>query len=143
MKKLLLAMGLVGTLLWGGIYTQKLTNCLIDNTTSKDLKVLKKWIFFAFAQDEELKPYVRVTQSDIERVNRQVGDFFNRLLLEDCRRELKMAVHVEGPGAVRTAFQYLGRMAGMAVFNSPGVKRFLKGYTKYIDEKRLEEVIGE
>jgi hypothetical protein len=107
------------------------------------MSTLKRWIFFGFAQDPELKRYTRITLTDLDKANREVGSFFNRLLLVDCRREFQIAVRKEGFKALRVAFQYLGSRAGQEVFHSPYLQQYLNGIEKYLDKKRLEKVLEE
>jgi hypothetical protein len=141
MKKLLLSIGVMVTFAVGGEYADKLTKCLIYNTTTQDLRVLKKWIFFGFAQDPDLAKYTRITLKDLDQANREVATFFNRLLLKDCREEFRNAIKHEGTSALRIAFQYLGTRAGQEVFHSPYVQQYLKGFGEYLDEKKLEKVL--
>jgi len=127
--------------LYAGIYTNNLVNCMINHTTPNDVKMLKKWIFFAFAQDKDLSKYAKITPKEKEEAQRQMGRYVTRLLAEDCKKELKKAVELEGTKSIPIAFEYLGRMAAGSLAQSPQAREFLQGFIKYTDMKKIDSII--
>jgi len=140
MKKLFLVF-IAAMALNAGIYTQDLIKCMVNNTSPNDVKTLKTWIFFGFAQDKDLSKYARISDAQKEAVNKKMGEFVTRLLTQNCPNELKQAVKYEGNGAIQQSFEYLGRIAGASIMSSPQAREFLTGFSKYIDEKKLNEVL--
>ena len=140
MKKLILFVTLIITLN-AGVYTQKLVQCMVKNSTPQDIKTLKTWMFFAFAQDPDLSKYAKITPGEKVAVNKKMGAYVTKLLTEKCPSELKNAVKYDGPQSIPVAFEYLGRVAGAAITSSPEVKKFFMEFSQYVDMKKLNSLI--
>jgi len=140
MKKILITLGTILTL-YGGVYTQDLIKCMVKKTSPNDIKTLKTWMFFGFAQDKDLSQYAKITQAQKEAINKKMANFVTRLLTKECPKELKQAVKYEGNRAISESFEYLGRIAGASIMNSTEAKKFLLGFTKYLDEEKLNKVL--
>jgi len=124
-----------------GIYTNQLIQCMVKHSSPQDIKTLKTWMFFAFAQDPDLKKYAKITPSQIEFINKKMGHYVTRLLTKDCKKEFKNAVKYEGNLAISQSFEYLGRVAGAAITGTPEVREFFQQFSKYIDTKKLNALM--
>jgi len=140
MKKIILPLILTAALN-AGVYTQDLIKCMVQNSTPQDIQTLKKWIFIAFAQDEEFSKYVNIPQKDKIEINKKMGEYVTRLLTQKCPKELKYAVKYEGAQAISSAFKYLGSIAGSSLTSSEGFKNFSNQFINYVDKNRLNSVI--
>ncbi len=139
MKKIFIFTILIITLN-AGIYTNKLAECMVTNSTKQDIKMLKTWMFFAFAQDPDLKPYNNISSSQKEAINKKMGAYVTALLTEKCKNELKKAVKFEGLQSISKSFEYLGKIAGIAITSTPPVKIFFKEFGKYLDMKKFNSI---
>ncbi|AZV47141.1 hypothetical protein C3L23_07595 [Nautilia sp. PV-1] len=140
MKKFIFTI-ILGVSLNAGVYTNQLIKCMVKNTTPQNITTLKKWMFFAFAQDSDLKKYAKISLKDKKEVNKEMGKYVTKLLTDKCAAELKNAVKYEGAKSISIAFEYLGRIAGSAITSSPDVKLFFSDLTKYVDMKKLDKIL--
>lgn len=77
MKRFLAAMALLCTTpAMAGIYTDDLSRCLVDKTSTEDKSVLVQWIFVAMAQHPSVVPLTKITPADVDRDNKAAGELF-------------------------------------------------------------------
>ena len=122
-------------------YTNDLIRCMIKNTNDNDIKILKTWIFFAYAQDSDLKQYTKIPKSKVNEVNKKMGHYVTQIFTDKCKREFKAAIKHDGKSVIPTAFGYIGKIAGSAISSSSEVKKFLSQFVKYIDTKKIQKAI--
>ncbi len=139
MKKFLAVIAAAITLN-AGVYTNQLIQCMVNHSSQNDIKVLKTWMFFAFAQDPDLAKYATISKSQKIQINKAMGRYVTRLLTVDCKNEFKNAVKYEGNQAISQSFEYLGRVAGAAITSTPEVRAYFKEFAKYVDTKKLDEL---
>lgn len=74
---------------------------------------------------------------DAERVatNRNVGQLFNRLMLQDCRAETRAAWLVDGQGAIDAAFGNFGERAMVDIMGQPDVNAAVAEMASYVDSE--------
>jgi hypothetical protein len=123
--------------------TDSFANCLADNTTGKERKLLARWIFTAMAAHPEIKDLANVTPQASDEVSRELGALVTRLLAESCKEETK-AVAAKGNAAVamRTAFENLGRLAMAEIMSNPDVSAAIGKFEPYMDKAKLQAALS-
>jgi len=124
-----------------GVYTDDLSRCLVDKSSTADKSVLVQWIFVAMAQHPSVVSLTKISTDDKEKHNRQAGELFMRLLTDTCADESKKALKNEGALAIQTAFQVLGQAAAREIFSDPSVAEMMSGLDKYVDKEKLETLV--
>lgn len=125
-----------------GIYTDDLSRCLIEKSTSEDKIKLVKWMFTAMALHPAVQGLSSVSAQDREAANKAMAELMVDLLTVKCVDQAKKAVQYEGPVAIQTSFQLFGQIAGKELFSNPNVAAGLSGLEKYIDEKTMQQRLG-
>lgn len=65
-----------------------------------------------------------------------------RLLTVNCEKQTKEVTALEGSAGMFTAFKSLGEVAMRELMSNPDVTASVGGYAKYLDQKKLESVLG-
>jgi hypothetical protein len=123
-----------------GIYTDDLSRCLVEKTTTEDKTTLVQWIFVAMAQHPSVSSLTKITPADVDRNNKAAGALMMRLLTESCVEASKKAVKYEGGAAFETSFSVLGQAAAGELFAHPDVLKIMGGLEKYLDKDKLGEL---
>lgn len=118
----------------------EISKCLSDSTTGKDRKVLARWIFSGMAQHPEISGMSNITQSDREELDKTAGQLYNRLLTQDCRSQVRVAIKSNDQAAITSAFGHLGRLAMQELTSNPNVTKAFAGVAKYVDQTKLMEM---
>ncbi len=87
------------------MYTDDLSKCLVQSTTSDDRALLVKWMFSAASAHPAVKTISAVTPEQTEDINRQTGQLFTNLLADACMQKTKQATINEGQTAIRDSYQ--------------------------------------
>lgn len=124
-----------------GVYTDDLSRCLVEKSSSDDKSLLVKWIFVAMAQHPSVSSMTKITADDVESNNKAAGGLFMKLLTDTCVEESKKALKFEGQVALQQAFQVLGQVAGRDLMSAPEVATMMAGLSKHVDEKKLEALM--
>jgi len=128
-----------------GIYSDQLGSCLTTKASTDDQTLLMKWMFSAMALHPAIQSMGTVTISAEQQAqtDKAMGEMFVRLLATDCRTESVAAIKNEGPGALASAFQTLGQIAGAGLMTAPEVAAGMSGVETHIDTQKLEELAQE
>jgi hypothetical protein len=121
-----------------GVYTDDLSRCLVEKTSTEDKTALVQWIFVAMAQHPSVSSLTRITSEDVDRHNKAAGALFMRLLTESCVDASRKAVKYEGGAALQVSFQVLGQAAAGELFAHPDVTKVMSGLEKHLDKDKLE-----
>lgn len=121
-----------------GQYGDSLSKCLVRSAGDADKRVLTRWIFATMALHDDVRPLANISDRDREEIDRQLAKVFERLITEDCRAETVAAMKYEGVQAFQNSFGALGEVAMTSLMESPKVGAGMEGFTKFIDEKKLE-----
>lgn len=124
-----------------GIYTDQLSQCLVESTTVEDRNKLVTWMFVAISSHPAVQHIATVKDEDRERANASMGQLMMQLMTESCGEHTKKAIKYEGNAAVEAAFSVLGQVAGREIFASPQVAASLSGLEKHVDAKKLEALL--
>ncbi len=127
---------------FAGPYTDDLSKCILESTTTDDRTALVKWMFVAFALHPAVKPLASVSKQQVEEANKQTAALVMKLLTESCTQQAQLAIKYEGQTAIRTSFQMLGQVAAKELFADPDVAAGLTGLEKYFDKNKLETSLG-
>lgn len=146
-KKALIAMLAVASLFGSvpaiaGPYSDDLSKCLVRSTGDAEKRTLVKWIFAAVALHPEVADISSVTPAQRTEMTRDTAKIFEKLLTNSCRAEVQQAVQYEGPQTIGSSFQVLGQVAARELFSNPSVAANMADLGKYIDQKRIAEVMG-
>jgi len=139
----LAGVGLLGALpAAAGPYSDDLSKCLVRSTGDAEKRALVKWIFAAVALHPEVADIASVTPAQRTEMTRNTARIFEKLLTESCRTEVQQAVQYEGSQTIGTSFQVLGQVAARELFSNPAVAANMADLGKYIDQKRINDVMG-
>jgi hypothetical protein len=121
-----------------GPYTDDLSRCLVEKSSTEDKTSLLQWIFVAMAQHPSVSAFTKITPDDVEKHNKAAGALFMRLLTETCNDNSKKAIKYEGAASIQLSFQVLGQAAAGELFTHPDVSKMMSGLEKYLDKAKLE-----
>lgn len=113
---------------------------MTDSLNGKERKELAKWIFLAMSSHDTIKPYSKITQSDIDESNKYMASLVTRLMTEDCPKQVKEAYKISGAKAIENAFGIVGEVAMQELMNDPKVGAAFDEYGKYIDEQKFNSI---
>lgn len=125
-----------------GMYTDDLSRCLVDSTTSADKLTLVKWMFAAMARHPAVKTLASVSDAQMDSANKETATLFMKLVTNTCRAQTQKAVKYEGQAALQSSFQVFGQVAAAELFQNQDVAEGMSGLSKYFDEKKLQDVVG-
>lgn len=118
-----------------------LSRCLAENTTGKERKQMAKWVWVGMSAHSEIKDLAAMPPDMRTSTDQAMGALVTRLLADNCAAEARTAVRMEGPDAMRSSFGILGRIAMQELMSEPAVSKSFEGFTRYIDDKRLEQAL--
>lgn len=126
-----------------GPASDSLGTCMIESLGSKDKKQLGQWIFFAMATHPDTKEYSRVPAEVQKNANEYIGKLVTQLLSENCAEKVKIAAKEEGPEAIKTAFELVGKIAIQELMSNKEVAASIADYAKFVDNEKLGSVLRE
>jgi len=124
-----------------GPFNDKLAICLVKSTTEADKTVLMRWIFSAMASHPNVKDLGKVSKAQGDKSNKDVAALFLSLLSDRCAAETKDAVGYEGPGAISSSFEVLGKVAMQGLMADPGVAAYLAGIDANLDPQVMKKLL--
>lgn len=125
---------------YAGVYTNELSKCLIDSTSTRDKMVLVKWIFSALSIHPVIKPMTSISKIQSEKINKNLANLFTRLFTESCDTEIKKALKYDGEVAIQESFELLGKIAVQELFSNSKVEKELSSLIKYFDKKKFKHL---
>ena len=124
-----------------GEATDRLSVCLVENTSSQDEINLIRWIVVAYGSDPEVSHLAQSSVLLETEVDIEVAKLFERLLSEDCSTETKTAIIIGGDAAIETAFSILGKVAAKSLTQDAQVSQRLEGFVRYIDFSSIQSLL--
>ena len=82
-----------------------------------------------------------ISSDQRDEINKNAAALLQKLITVTCRTEVQKAVKYEGPQTIQQAFQVFGQVAGRELMTSPRVAEGMVGLEKYIDEKKMKDVM--
>ncbi len=125
---------------FAGVYADKLSECLVDSTTTQDRITLVKWMFSAMSLHPAVRSISMVSPAQLDSANKNIAELFMRLLTKSCKDETKKALKYEGRSTIQNSFRILGQVAGRELFSNPKVLKGISGIQKYIDANKLKSL---
>ena len=125
-----------------GVYTDDLSRCLVESSTSSDKLTLVKWIFTAISLHPAVKSIATVSAKQIDNSNKEAADIFVKLVTETCKDQTVKAIKYEGEIAIQTSFGVLGQVAMMELLSNPEVAAGMAGLQKYMDAEKIKSALG-
>jgi hypothetical protein len=126
-----------------GIYTDEMSKCLVARSSDADKELLVQWMFALMSTNPSVAAMSKVTAADRDSYDRRAAGVFQRLLLQDCRKETVAAIKYEGTGAIRSSFSVLGQVAMANLMGNPATVQELAGFAKYADASKFAELANE
>ncbi|MGB0721641.1 MAG: hypothetical protein ACPGU7_04515 [Gammaproteobacteria bacterium] len=130
------------SLSYGGLYSDDLSRCLVESSTSSDKVKLIKWMFTSMALHPDVEYLANVTEAQRDEANKAAADLFVTLMTETCLDEARKAIKYEGMLAIKQGFEVFGQVAGKELFSNPSVARGLSGLEKHLDSEAFESKLG-
>ncbi len=151
MKKLITTLGLafvmalplVATAADAGPSTEALAQCLVRSTTAEDHNVLERWIFAMVTRHPSVANMTSISDAQRAEINGKAGALFTRLLTDNCAVEVRQAYKDEGEAAIESAFSALGSTAMEDIMSDPSVQAAGSDIQPYVDNKKLQAVLGQ
>ncbi|GGA39801.1 hypothetical protein [Dyella nitratireducens] len=125
-----------------GPSSDALTACLVGKSTMDDHVVLVQWLFAAMSKHPAIASMAMVSDDKVDAANARMAEVFMRLMTVTCKNEAKAAYKNEGSFAFSQAFQALGQEAGKEIFMDPNVMKDMATMSKYVDNKKLADLMG-
>jgi len=125
-----------------GPYGDALAKCLVSATTPAEKTTLVRWMFAMVTLHPDVADISGVTPEQRTALSKEVGQLFERLLTQSCAKEAREAIRYEGTTALETSFAVLGQVAARELFAHPKVSEGMSEFTKYIDEKKIEDLVA-
>ena len=91
----------------------------------------------AMAKHPGIKDLSNVTPDALEDTSMRVGALYTRLMTESCAKQTKAAVQNEGEGALRAAYEVLGKLGMQELIVNPQVTGVFTGTSKYVDAAKI------
>ena len=122
--------------------TDGLSICLANNTSGKDRKDLARWVFVAMSTHPEIRSLSSASATVRDETDKTMAALVTRLLTVNCEKETQVVAANEGSAGIFTAFKSLGEVAMHELMGNPDVTASVGRYVKYLDQKKLESVLG-
>jgi hypothetical protein len=120
-----------------GPYTEKLSECLVNKTTTADKNVLMNWMFAAMALNPSVAKYTVISDANREKINVDMATLVEVLITESCKTQLQEAAKYDGDTALQTSFEVFGREAARELFANPAVAKNMASFSKLIDMDKI------
>lgn len=121
----------------------KLGRCLVENASPKDQAALVRWMFLAVAANPALEGMAKFTPEQRDGYNKAIAATFERLVLQDCRREYVTAARVDGPAALQEAFKVMGERAATQLMSDPQAMKEIERFATFLDEGKWTALAAE
>ncbi len=125
-----------------GVYSNDLSRCLVESSTSEDKLTLVKWMFTAMSLHPAVKSIASVSPEQVDKANHDVANLFVKLITRTCKNETMKAMKYEGDVALKTSFNLFGQVAAKELFSNPQVAAGMAGLVKYLDAKEIKDTLG-
>lgn len=126
-----------------GVYGDELGKCLVDSSSPKDRAALVQWMFVGLSQNPAVQSMSVPSVQQREETSRAMAKVFNRLVLNDCRKEALVALKYEGDDGFKSSFETFGQVAATTLMSDPAASAELDRFTSYIDSSAFESLMKE
>ena len=122
-------------------YSNKFSNCLIQNTTDRDKIILVRWLFTVIAEHSALSTEFKVTKDQKIKNDRAAADYVEYILGSVCLVETKNVLNYEGEEGFLKAFENIGELAMLTLMEDKKVMSAMERYTQYLDKKLIDKIL--
>ncbi|HEY9885745.1 MAG TPA: hypothetical protein V6C96_00650 [Vampirovibrionales bacterium] len=122
--------------------TKSLTECIIGHISQEDKTNFIQWLVVMYAQHPSAEGFVITEKDALNKVNKKYADMFMRLVTEDCKEEVKIAIKKQGANALYSPFRVFGELAGGEVFQAQEVEDAVNGSSEFLDEAKLRRTFS-
>jgi len=126
-----------------GEATDKLGQCMVENSSPRDQAALMRWMFSALALNPALKSMASLSAEQRDDATKAAASLFNRLMLQDCRKEAVSAMRADGSKAIEGAFSVLGERAAEQLLSDGAASTELQKLGNFLDEAKWGELAKE
>ena len=120
-----------------GIYTDDLSRCLVEKTTTEDKEVFVRWMYVALSLHPAVQGDLSIEKGAIDSANKTMADLMTEMLTVRCLETAQKAVKYEGAVSIQAAFQVFGQVAGAELMGNTKVAEGLGGIEKYFDQEAM------
>jgi hypothetical protein len=124
-----------------GPYTDDLSKCLVESSTTEDRASLVRWMFGAMSAHPAVGTIAKVPTERVDAANKEFAQLFMRLLTDACKSQAQKALRFEGETALVKSFEVLGSAAATEIFSSPEVSGAMSGIQQHVDESKLKALL--
>lgn len=103
------------------LYSDDLSRCLVESSTSADKLTLVKRMFTAMSLHPAVKSMSNVSDKQIDNSNKEVAALFVKLVTVACKEQTIKAIKYEGQSAIQSSFNLLGQVAAKELFSNSDV----------------------
>jgi hypothetical protein len=121
---------------FAGSNFELLERCFANSTTGKNRIDLMRWMYAAIASHPELIDISAVSSVKQEEINKAAGALFERLLINECSKEVKVIIQSDDRKAFTAAFKSLMKLS-MQELIGPVAEENIAGIMKFVDPKKL------
>jgi hypothetical protein len=125
---------------YAGPFTDKLSICLVEKTTTDDKNKLIRWVFGAMSSHPIVSNLSRVTVETGKILNKDTANLFMELLTNRCKEESEKAIKYEKSLAIQKSFSILGKIAMQGIMSHKNVIEFMSGLDTYLDKDKLKSI---
>ncbi|BBB29390.1 hypothetical protein [Neptunomonas japonica] len=129
---------LFSTVSYAGIFSDDLTRCLTEKTTSSDKTLIMKWMYAGMSKHPEISSSSTITDKQAQHLNQRTAELVVDLMTKRCTATAKKALKYEDKAAFVAAFQVLGKVAMKELMRNKEVNAHIGGIGKYISKEALE-----
>ncbi len=118
-----------------GEYTDKLTDCMIQNTTEAQQTLMMRWVFSVFSSHAQIQDFFSYP-FDSDRhtaLDKQIAAVVSDLIFATCRQQLVVAFIREGKNAPKVAGQKWIETAFVRFSKDPIVRNNFSSPLQYLD----------
>lgn len=130
----------VPTSVYAGPFTDNLSKCLVESTSTRDRNALVQWMFSAASLHPAVQSIASVSEQQLDEATKSTAELFMKLLTETCKQETIKALEYEGNLTLQTSFEVLGQVAGRELFSSPEVNAGMSKLDTYLDQEKLKSL---
>lgn len=124
-----------------GPQADELGRCMVRSTSKEDRALMLRWVFATAALHPNVEPLARVSAEQRQSASQGMAGLVDQLVTQTCRAEFVQAVRAEGPRAIESSLQLVGRVAGQELFAEPRVMSGAMEVTRYLDQRKFADLV--
>ncbi|MCD2515534.1 hypothetical protein LQ564_04330 [Massilia sp. G4R7] len=118
-----------------------LGECIKDNTTGKDRKLMARWMFMAMSAHPDIQGLSTVSEAARTETDKQVAALVSRLISVTCVGEVRALGKQERKARMEEAFGSLGEVAMLELMSNQNVASSVNNYTQFLDFSKLKDLL--